>query len=1046
MSATSLALLKLPLSIPFIVNKTDLGPEASAKAPYFLAGDEISQINAIFLTACQTSRTASAAAFSWGLVLHTMRELVLQDRENIELEQLHSAVDSFQSNNRSETPSGSEQSLYEQTLDSARTSQFSVEDSISMLTSDAVRDSAFDIIVAIASKVGHVSAIDDTLTNRWIRVALLDLIRVTAFYLDYSPGIVESVLAILAASGQESAWLSDSSPTPESDPRYIFSKDNLLMDNIFHVARSRFPYETIPFLKLCRALVNKDMVNEDGLPQVVDELESMPTFTQVVPPAFQGYETIREDENANYVTLIESLPMFETSPKSLPGYGASDALIVTTASQVPPASIGQVVSESRPAVIMWQHQYSCLSYLGCRLEELNEVKASPEWDEESASEIIRLLADLLVSAKDAPGHNNVGSGAKKILEMASDGLNRQSDIITVIYDIFERNVQNVSGRASQETLDSTVACLHFIRSLVTVLPSRVWPLLARSSLLGYDGKGGAMTATVSALEVTLGEYPFLLACIDLFQAVVDDAVSHAAIRRNPNNVTTKSIPVSGWSAGVPSRIMRDILLNFVRLMVDVYISNVNWRFNDPLQRMKINIALATTFERILYYTYGTNGTTKLEAKVTGVFSSAASYLTDVLRPRSTNDLPFNPIPRLVVDGLQTPSSLHLRYLTLMERQLKSTLELSIRLVQVAQLAEYPLSLLEDQLFKATPVLVKLYAMHDAYRLPVIQVLDILVSSEASDPANEPPSLVGHLGAESSCLFLDLLAEFDKPFNDRPLLLAIWQLLSTFVSKRQQWISVYILTGSSPRQSLKKASGEKVPAMRGAAFLQTALDTLSHIEDVEPQVALYLLQFVSQSQEHWPWATPELKKHPNFLNAIVNHVSKLKLASLPVMEQIFETRIASVVADLCAVYLHYAKEARDRAFVKTLIPLVSWYSKDAVEVSGYNASLHANLKKNFAMRYSGCQLVDFKRTPLEPRSLGRNYYYDLNMGEKLLSYDFAWAGNRSQGFVEEFERANINLSLVEAQVVWVAHERVYVISRANYLSLSRVFLIAGSFSP
>lgn len=205
-------------------------------------------------------------------------------------------------------------------------------------------------------------------------------------------------------------------------------------------------------------------------------------------------------------------------------------------------------------------------------------------------------------------------------------------------------------------------------------------------------------------------------------------------------------------------------------------------------------------------------------------------------------------------------------------------------------------------------------------------------------------------------------------------------------------------------------------MRGVPFLQMALDKLSNIDQEEPQVALALLQFVSRAQENWPWATPQLRKHPQFFNGVVNHVSKLKISSLPVMDQIYATRIAAVVADLCAVYLHSAKEANDRSFVKTLIPLVSWYGKDAVEVSAYNASLHANLKKNFEMRYSGCTILDFKRTPLEARALGRDYYYDLSMGEKLLSYDFAWAGTRGQGFSEEFERANINLSLVEAQVV------------------------------
>ncbi|KAI9923832.1 hypothetical protein ASPWEDRAFT_40372 [Aspergillus wentii DTO 134E9] len=1018
-SLTTLTFLKLPLSIPFIINKTPSEQDTSTKTHYFLSKNDISQLNDLFMTACVDFKTAHPAAFSWGLVLHTMRELALNDKETRELEQFHSAVDSFQSNTPHASPGGgSELSLYEELLECARTPRYTADETIALLTSDAMKETVFETVIALATKVGATSAIDDLLTSQWVRVALLDLVRVAIVYLDYSPEIVESVLAILTGPPPESAWCPDTISASTNDPKCIFMKDALLMDNIFRIARSRFPYETVPFLKLCRALVNKDLVNSDGLPEILGELENMNTFTQIVPPEFQGYETVREDENANFVSLIQSLPMFDSAPRrQIADHPESNALVVTGSSQLPPSTIGQVVSESRPAVVMWHHQYSFLSYLGSLLEEWNEVGGySSGWNDDSIADIIGLLADLLIAAKDAQTEDDANLGAKKILEMASDGLSRQSDIVSLIFEIFERNLQGIGPRAgSEKLLESTIASLRFIRGLVAILPGRVWPLLARSSLLGSDGKGGTMTAVVSSMEVTSGDYPFLLSCVGLFETVVNDAASRALLRKSPNSVAGRSATTSDWSAGLPSHIMRNILLNFVRTMVEIYNSNINWRFNAPEQRLKINTALANTFERVLYYTYGTDGMTKLEAKVTGVFSASAAYLMDVLRPQSVADLPFNPILRLIVDGLQTPPTLYLRYMMLVENQVQSTLELSVKLIQAAHLREYPASVLEDQLFKATPVLVKLYALHDSYRLTVISLLNVLISSAASDPVNEPPSLVGHLGADSSCLFLDVLSQFDKPLSDQPLLLAVWRLLSTFVSKRQQWLSVYLLTGSSPRESLKKPDAQKAPAMRGAPFLQIALDKLSNIEQIDLQEALLLLEFVSHAQENWPWATPELRKHPHFFNGLVSYVSKLKIASLSVVNQIFTTRIAAVVADICAVYLHSAKEMQDRTFLKTLIPLVSWFAKDAVEVSGYNASLHANLKRNFERRYNGCKLLDFKRTSLETRSLGSEYYYDINLGRKLLSYDFAWAGTRNQGFAQEFERANLNLSLVEAQV-------------------------------
>ncbi|KAF7597600.1 hypothetical protein BBP40_000078 [Aspergillus hancockii] len=1013
---TTLAFMKLPLTIPSIINKTPT-QESSHKKPYFLSKEEIGQLNEIFVTAAANSKAANPAAFAWGMVLHTMRELALSDKETRELEQFHSAVDSFQSNTPHSTAGqASELSLYEELLECARAPKYTADDSITFLTSDELKVIAFDVILSLATKIGSTSAVDDILTSRWARVVLLNLIRVAVVYLDYSPEIVESVLAILVGPSTEDTWLANSLSAPSSDPQWVFMKDDLLMDNIFRLSRSRFPYETVPFLKLCRALISKDLVNDEGIPEILNEMENMDTFTQAVPHDFQGYETVREDENANYVTLVQSLPMIGPSRRQLSDHQTSNALIVTGSSQIPSATIGQVVSESRPAVVMWHHQYSSLSYLGSWLEDWNENGGYSAGGEDSIAEIIGLLADLLITAKHTRRQNGDDSGAKRILEMASDGLAGQSDIVSVILDILERNLSNIGPRTGSEfVLDSTIACLRFVSALIEVLPGRVWPFLSRSSLLGSDGKGGIMTAIISALEVTSGNYPFLLGCVRLFEVVVDDAVCRAVLRRSPNSIMGKTTAVSDWTAGVPSHIIRGIMLNFVRVMAEVYSSSINWRFNAPEQRYEINTALAMTFERILYYAYGTNESTKLDTKVTGVFSSSATYLLDVLRPQSPDDLPFNPILRLIVDGLQTPPTLYLRHLTLVERQVNSTLALSIRLLQAAQLLEASPSLLEEQLFKAAPILVKIYALHDSYRLPVISLLNTLITGAALNSDKEPPSLVGHLGAQSSCLFLDVLSQFDKPSGDRGLHLGIWQLLSTFITKRQQWLAVYILTGSSPRQTLKKTNDQKAPAMRGTPFLKIALDTLTNIEQIDLQVALALLEFVSHAQENWPWATSELRKHSQFFSSIVSYVSKLKVASLPIVDQIFTTRIAAVVADLCTVYLHSAKEMQDRTFYKTLIPLVSWYAKDAVDVSGYNSSLHINLKKNFEMRYSGCKLADFKRTSLQPRTLGRDYCYDTYLGEKLLSYDFAWAGTRNQGFDQEFERANLNLSLVQAKV-------------------------------
>ncbi|KAJ5771321.1 uncharacterized protein N7511_003372 [Penicillium nucicola] len=1010
-SLTTLAFLKIPETITSILSRKHSGYSSQ---PYFLSKQKLPKINETFLGVCGDVVLANPAVLAWGLILNTLGELANSDKGTREQQQLDLAVDSFQSNTQhAGTTQELEHTLWEDLLDCARTPVHTAEESISILTSDLVKESVFCTIPILSSKIGCMSAVDDGLTARWIRLCLLDCIRVAVMFLEYTD-VVESVLSILEY--EDSGFSTDRDTLgPASDPKCVFAKDRYLMDSIFNVARSRFPYETSPFLRLCRVLVSGHNLNDDGLPEILDKLENMHSFTQIMEPHFQGYATIREDEDANFVALLQPLPMFEiASHHHHLEESSSNALIVSGSSQLPSQTIGQVISDSKPAVIKWAHQYSCLSFLGSWLEEWSENGGqSPGWSDDIGTDIIALLTELIANSKTSC--TEAASG-KRILELASDGLSKQGDIISVVFDIFERNLQNTGSRGdAAKSSGAAMACLGFIKALIKVLPSRVWPFLGRSSFIGSDGKGGMMSAIISALEVPSGDYPFLVSCVDLVEAVINDAASRAVLRKSPGSVSSKSTIASDWSAGVPSHVMRNILLNFTRVMVEIFNSNGSWRFNLPEQRFKINSMLAASFKRILYYAYGINDGPKLDSKVTGVFSASAAYILDALRPQSTTDLTFNPILRLITEGLQAPPTLHLRYLKLVENQVNSTLQLCIKLVQAAQLAEKPTSLLEEQLFKASPVLVKLYALHDPFKLPVVSMLEILISSAASIPDNEPPSLVGHLGAESSCLFLDVLSQLDKPLGDTSLQLAIWQLLSTFVSKRQQWLAVFILTGASPRQTLKKEASSDGLKMRSSPFLQMALEKLSHIDQLEPQVALALLQFISRAQENWPWATPHIGKHPQFFASIINYVSKLKISKLPVMDQIHSTRIAAVVADLCAVYMHSAKEVNDRSFIKTMIPLVSWFSHGAVEVSAFNASLHANLKKNFENRYSGCKIDDFKRTLLEIRTPGPDYYYDLSMAEKLLSYDFAWAGTRNRGFADEFQRANINLSLVEAQV-------------------------------
>ncbi|KAL2359689.1 hypothetical protein RJZ56_007453 [Blastomyces dermatitidis] len=1000
-------------------------PEPSTgKAPFFMSRDNIAEINEICLKAANVGcLTAAPMIFAFAIVMFAVREIALSTKEERELQQAQHAVDSFNNNNApSSSPSRvAEQSIFEDIFEKARNPAFDDDFVRLLVTSSVDKCHVFDFIVALVESLRPISGAGDSgMLSRWIRVELLDLIRASVEHLDYIPEVVSSVLCIISGPTDVCNELASPELNDGCDPRSMFIQDPVLIDRIFRVAKSRFPYEAINFLKICRALSGSSVVNDDGLPYIAQELESMETYTQIVAPGFQGYQPIREDENANFVGLIQPLPMQETAmSKSTVGYeSSSNAVVLAESCVIPQDAVGQVVNDSKPAVIMWHHDYNCLGFLGLWLEQAtNSRRSEQEPEDEVVAEIIGLFADLITSAQTISKRNGTESGAKRILEMASDGLDRHGDIISVVFEIFERNLQNtISKRGSSRNLQPVISCLRFINALIPVIPGRVWPFLSRSSFICSDGKGGMLVTIVSSIEATSGDFSFLQASVQMFDLLVNDVIVHSGVRRSAGRVSAKSNHLTEFSAGIPPYIMRNFLLALVRVMVEAYNSNTTWRFNDICQQLEINTCLALTIEKILYSMYATDDTSDLDSKLVGVFSSSATYILKVLRPTTIEELPFNPLLRTILISLQTSSSSSdLRNLQLHTQHIQSALALSERLAQAGRLVGSPMSMLETQLFKASPVLIRLYALSYDYQLPVVSLLELLISYAASDSNHEPPSVLGHLGAKSSRYFLDCLSKFDRPFKNPALYASIWDLLSTIISKRQQWLAVFFLTGSSARDSLKKNDKDKSSTMTGQPFLGISLDLLTKIDSIQPQIAISALDFVARAQEHWLWATPQIKNHSEFVPKIVNFVANLDLRKCPPLEQCLNTKIASLVADICAVYLHSAKESRDLTFFKTIIPLISWFSDNAVKVDGYNASLHSNLRKNFEMKYHGCKAVAMKRTGLTRPELGENFFFDVKLGSKIFGYDFAWNGSRDQGFVEEVKRANLNLSLVEAQM-------------------------------
>ncbi|KAI9866150.1 MAG: hypothetical protein M1813_001711 [Trichoglossum hirsutum] len=1065
-SLVSLLVLKLPLVLDHLLGETEqpmlVSNGSPESAPYIINPLAISEMQTMLTGAASPCLiNASPAVFAWSIILQTMREVVRTRKEARELRQSQRAAHSYSEAESTETEAGessvtepgsggtsprphsigsdisSEPGMYDEVLEDIMKSTLD-EDPIGYLAKSAVNGSrVFEVIQNLATEFCvPLSADLNGEDGLRMRNTLLHLVRASLEWVEYLPEVVLAALSLL--QGEDRYWeFADAPPVPQAlNPAHLFLTNQFLCEKLLNAAIYRFPYEPVPFLRLFKALCSSwssEPVDDDGALLVIPKLENTPTFTQTLPPNFASYELAHEEDGRNMVQLTKSLNLFGWRDgqqafltQATRNQDASVLANGAGGSHIPAGTLGIILFESRPMVAIWYHKYSALKYIGKTLESaladsgVVGYAAGTGLDKDTTGDMVGLITVLLTaSTKAAQVRDDVISApeaAQRILEDASDGVGRNRDVIAIIFDLFEEELQEQQLHPGVDrSMHLLVNCLHFIYALIPVLPGRVWAFLARSGLLQIEGRGGKLAAVVAGTEIISGRYEVLTGCIRIFGALVEDAVTHAIARKGGSRVVARFNNPTAMATGVSENVMKDILLVFARTVVDFFESSPGWKFAVLSERLEIGTNIASIMDKIMCYSYSIDDSPELDSKVTRVLAPAAKFISEVFLSTSPNDNVIRPILRNFYEGIGTPNStLFLRTLHSWTAQVQATLRFSTTLIHVGRLLRLPTSHLEKQLFKASPLLARLYVAHETYRLPVVALFESLVASAAASE-QEPPSLLGHLGPETAKNFLSVLSNLDKPVDDDELDIQIWNLLSAVVSNRQQWLAIYLLTGNTPRGSLtRKGSNSTSGAPRGEPLLAVALDSLVDIESLPPRRALAMLEFVALAEDYWPWAMADMHKHPKFVTAISDFVGKLDTQA-PKVENANKIRMASFIAEILAMYLHHLRQLGDDSFVKTLMPKLEYYMRGAVSAPSYNLSLHSNLRKNFEMKFPNTTLLNFKRTQLQRRYFGIDYFYDLDLATKLLRFEPSWTGIRGEGFSYDVVQANINLSVVEAQV-------------------------------
>lgn len=1018
-SITSAAILDLPQAMKDIERKRNASHKTGA-ATYpdlgsvsYISDDAcVKDINLIlFQAADRGNKVAGPAIYAWSMITiiirdHAKSDKPQHDEDGSDREGTSRRPSAMRAPSRAHTPiEKTWEALQDMELGDHRDDPprfFAAIATDFMQVYTIVANISNGIAAAFASDA-HIS------TTLMARLVLFELVRISLPLVQYGEEVLEALIALFAPDTPTRSFNDVSGPLYE----LALSDGERFRPFILDQALARYPYELSPLLNLLTSLAT---ARTDGASDVMFWLDELKSFTVQVPEHFRSYALDHEDEGANSMHLTEDFAILESRP-SLNYYQSQEearALVLAdggssnAVSTIPRGTSGIIIKDTRPFVLMLQHNHSGLAYLGVLLStllpnsELVIPASANSLDRHTASEIVALIVVLVKGATSREESDH-------ILGRFGFSLREELDIVTILAEIMELELLAFIDQNAQEgSLQLLIACADFFDALVAYTPERTWSWLSRSSLLGINAGVSALVAVVSGIEVRAGQYGFLNSCIKLYESILDDAV-YGIVKRKPKNESLQ--PRRRFDSPMetpeqtPERTISVVLAAYTRITQDVLLNLNEWGFGVLEEKATVVTRLCKAFNRLLTAAYGIQSESDDGRNLTEVLSVAATTQT-------VSDFVLAPLSTVLAQGIEAnEDSFVSAQQGMIEAQTVAVCDYLTTIVRTLKLRNQTAGSLPTQLIKLSPMLATLFASRQAYKKPIAELLAELLTPASAD-TTDIPSILGQLNHEESKNFLALISQLDRPLTNPQTERAIWSFLAAVLGSSQQYFAIYLLTGSLPKDKYK--SGDQKASCR--TVLGYALEQLSKLGDLSPPRAIAMLQFVAKAQQVWIWATNEVRTKSDFMKNALTWLNNLKPMSrsgnmTEAKNAIPELQIAALVCDVLAVNLHASLEIGDKSQLKSVVPYLTFVSEEAAKVDGYNSSLHTNFAKNLPKNAS-CTPSDFRRTLANPAPLGEHYFYDVKLAKEMLAHDTHWHGK--QGFAEEFCRANINLSLVEAQ--------------------------------
>jgi nuclear pore complex protein Nup188 len=155
-----------------------------------------------------------------------------------------------------------------------------------------------------------------------------------------------------------------------------------------------------------------------------------------------------------------------------------------------------------------------------------------------------------------------------------------------------------------------------------------------------------------------------------------------------------------------------------------------------------------------------------------------------------------------------------------------------------------------------------------------------------------------------------------------------------------------------------------------------------------------------------------------------------------LQTCWRLQTAAAAVDAIAVEIFHAgnmsqaasiEVLRDHFIVKKDVKLQD-IASEAFRIRGYRDSLFFHLRRNFQNKFPTADVLRFQRIASAERQFGEEYFFDLKVGRAVLGDDPAW-----EGFEKEIRLANLNMSIVDAQLVSRQHRFLLTLGIARIVA-------------